>query len=50
MMKTSLISEQHTYFKHTNITGDFMDCTSQKFKYMSTKTLSYFRYRILNGK
>lgn len=52
MMKTSLISEQHTwpYFKHTNVIENFMDSTSQKFKYIFTKTLSYFRYLSSNGR
>lgn len=43
MMKTSLISEQHTwaYFKHTNVIENLMDSTSQKFKYNLTETLIF---------
>lgn len=43
MMKTSLISEQHTWpnFKHANIIENLMDCTCQKFKYTLTETLTF---------
>lgn len=42
-MKTSLISEQHTwaYFKHANVIENLMDSTSQKFKYNFTETLIF---------
>lgn len=42
-MKTSLISEQHTWphFKHKNIIENLMDKASQKFKYTFTETLIF---------